>query len=175
MSKFEMKHKKLESSLLLPKRQKVSRAGESPRGRLQTLADNGPQVNQLQSYQKVADQTRPVQKHSNSSKLPPQLKSGIESLAGISMDDVKVNYNSKKPSQLQAHAFAQGNQIHVAPGQDKHLPHEAWHVVQQKQGRVKPTVQMSGVSINDDKGLEKEADVMGAKALQQKPDLRTRP
>jgi hypothetical protein len=27
------------------------------------------------------------------------------------------------------------------PGQEQHLPHEAWHVVQQKQGRVKPTGQ----------------------------------
>jgi hypothetical protein len=46
------------------------------------------------------------------------------------------------------------------------LPHEAWHVVQQAQGRVKPTMQMKdGVPVNDDKGLEHEADVMGAKAL----------
>ena len=35
-------------------------------------------------------------------------------------------------------------------------------MVQQKQGRVKPTQQMNGkISINDDAGLEKEADVMG--------------
>ncbi|HAP61901.1 MAG TPA: hypothetical protein DCR93_21180, partial [Cytophagales bacterium] len=34
-----------------------------------------------------------------------------------------------------------GTDIHLAPGQQKHLPHEAWHVVQQKQGRVKPTLQ----------------------------------
>lgn len=58
------------------------------------------------------------------------------------MKDVKVNYNSDKPAQLQAHAYAQGNEIHIAPGQEKHLPHEAWHVAQQKQGRVKPTLQM---------------------------------
>jgi hypothetical protein len=83
------------------------------------------------------------------------------------MDDVKVHYNSSKPAQLNAHAYAQGNQIHLAPGQQKHLPHEAWQVVQQKQGRVKPTTQLKGkVNINDDAGLEKEADVMGAKAVQ---------
>ncbi len=58
------------------------------------------------------------------------------------MKDVKVNYNSPKPAQLQAHAYAQGTDIHVSPGQEKHLPHEAWHVVQQKQGRVKPTLQL---------------------------------
>ncbi|HAP63088.1 MAG TPA: hypothetical protein DCR93_27510, partial [Cytophagales bacterium] len=47
-----------------------------------------------------------------------------------------------------------------------HLPHEAWHVVQQKQDRVKPTLQMKGrVSINDDAGLEREADIMGARAM----------
>ena len=57
--------------------------------------------------------------------------------------------------------------IHLASGQEKHLPHEAWHVVQQKQGRVKPTLQLEGgVSVNDDVGLEKESDLMGAKALQ---------
>jgi hypothetical protein len=47
------------------------------------------------------------------------------------------------------------------------LAHETWHVVQQKQGRVRPTKQLkSKVSINDDASLEKEADVMGNKALQ---------
>ena len=85
----------------------------------------------------------------NSSGLPDQLKRGIESLSGIEMNDVKVHYNSDKPAQLQAHAYAQGQEIHLAPGQEKHLPHEAWHVVQQKQGRVKPTLQMkSKVSPN---------------------------
>ncbi|WP_405205121.1 DUF4157 domain-containing protein [Aquimarina sp. LLG6339-5] len=102
----------------------------------------------------------------NNTGLPDNLKSGIENLSGYSMDDVKVHYNSSKPAQLQAHAYAQGTDIHLAPGQEKHLPHEAWHVVQQKQGRVQPTRQLkSKININDDAGLEKEADVMGAKAL----------
>ena len=108
----------------------------------------------------------PVQKKPNLAGLPDQLKSGIENLSGYSMDDVKVHYNSPKPAQLQAHAYAQGNQIHLATGQEKHLPHEAWHIVQQKQGRVRPTMQFqSKVNINDDAGLEKEADVMGARSL----------
>ncbi|MEO8237519.1 MAG: DUF4157 domain-containing protein [Flavobacterium sp.] len=111
----------------------------------------------------------PVQRKVNYTGLPDNLKSGIESLSGHSMDDVKVHYNSDKPAQLNAHAYAQGTDIHIASGQEKHLPHEAWHVVQQKQGRVKPTLQMKGkVNVNDDSGLEKEADVMGAKALQTK-------
>ena len=40
--------------------------------------------------------------------------------------------------------------------------------MQQMQGRVKPTIQAKGKSINDDAALEREADVMGAKALQEK-------
>ncbi len=71
-----------------------------------------------------------------------QSRSGIESLSGMSMDSVKVHYNSEKPAQLNAHAYAQGTEIHVAPGQEQHLPHEAWHVVQLAQGRVQPTMQM---------------------------------
>lgn len=103
----------------------------------------------------------------NNTGLPNQLKAGIESLSGMSMDHVKVHYNSDQPAQLNAHAYAQGSDIHVAPGQEKHLPHEAWHVVQQAQGRVKPNIQMkSGMAINDDAGLEVEADIMGARALQ---------
>jgi hypothetical protein len=96
--------------------------------------------------------------------LPDQLKHGVESLSGIAMDDVKVHYNSAQPAQLQAHAYAQGTDIHIGPGHEQHLPHEAWHVVQQKQGRVAPTVQAKGSMINDDAVLEREADAMGAQA-----------
>jgi len=117
------------------------------------------------------------EKTTNNTGLPDKLKSGIENLSGHSMDNVKVHYNSDKPAQLQAHAYAQGTDIHVAPGQEKHLPHEAWHVVQQKQGRVKPTMQLHGkVNVNDDVGLEKEADVMGTKALAMgKDELKSHP
>jgi hypothetical protein len=115
-----------------------------------------PMVNQFNAPPPVQRQTG----------LPDQLKTGIENLSGYSLDQVKVNYNSPKPAQLKALAYTQGSEIHVAPGQEKHLPHEAWHVVQQAQGRVQPTMQMkTGVAINDDQALEREADVMGAKAL----------
>ena len=102
----------------------------------------------------------------NRTGLPDGLKSGVESLSGMSMDHVQVHYNSPQPAQLNSHAYAQGSDIHVAPGQEKHLPHEAWHVVQQAQGRVVPTVQMKGgVAVNDNAALEREADIMGAKAI----------
>jgi hypothetical protein len=67
--------------------------------------------------------------HPNRTGLPDGLKAGIESLSGMSMDHVKVHYNSPQPAQLNALAYAQGADIHVAPGEQHHLPHEAWHVV----------------------------------------------
>lgn len=141
---------------------------------IQKLADNSPKTQQARQLQAMVDTSRlqqqPLQKKANNSGLPQALKSGIENLSGMPMDDVKVHRNSNKPAQLKAHAYAQGTDIHLGPGQERHLPHEAWHVVQQKRGRVKPTLQMkSGIGINDDDGLEKEADVMGAKALQLGP------
>ena len=140
--------------------------------KLQQAASESTQQETLKQLQKKADafsaaQQKPVQAKTNNTGLPDKLKSGIENLSGQSMDDVKVHYNSNKPAQLNAHAYAQGTQIHIASGQEKHLAHEAWHVVQQKQGRVKPTRQLKGkVAINNEKHLEKEADVMGAKAMQ---------
>ncbi|SKC08214.1 protein of unknown function [Sphingobacterium nematocida] len=138
---------------------------------LQEMANNSPQAKQAAKLQTMANNyptqhQNPIQKKENNTGLPDNLKSGIENLSGYSMDDVKVHYNSDKPSQLQAHAYAQGTDIHIAPGQEEHLPHEVWHVVQQKQGRVKPTMQMKGgVNINDDTGLEQEADVKGLMAM----------
>ncbi|MEM7367728.1 MAG: DUF4157 domain-containing protein [Bacteroidota bacterium] len=156
--------------------------------RMQEIVNQSSQVKQSKSYQEIANnqiqaqpsaqlqavpvrlsaqQMPPIQKQENNTGLPAGLQSGIESLSDYSMDDVKVHYNSDKPAQVQAYAYAQGTDIHLGPGQEKHLPHEAWHVVQQKQGRVKPTMQLKGnVNINDDAGLEKEADVMGNKAFQ---------
>lgn len=51
-------------------------------------------------------------------------------------------------------------------GHGNDLPHESRHLAQQIQSRVRPTMQRKvGIPINDDKGLEHEADVMGAKAV----------
>jgi hypothetical protein len=86
-------------------------------------------VNALEDKSIVA----PIQKKENNTGLPDGLKSGIENLSGYAMDDVKVHYNSNKPAQLNAHAYAQGTDIHLGSGQEQHLAHEACHVVQQKQ------------------------------------------
>ena len=127
---------------------------------------DSPRDATLQTRQCMADDSSRVKNDFNRTGLPDELRLGIESLSGMDMGHVRVHYNSAVPAQLQAHAFAQGSEIHLGPGSEKHLPHEAWHVVQQAQGRVRPTMQMKGtVPINDDAGLEKEADHMGQKAL----------
>lgn len=94
------------------------------------------------------------------------LRTSLEALSGMDLSGVKIHKNSSKPARLNALAYTQGQDIHVGPGKEKHLPHEGWHAVQQMQRRVKPTTQILGVSINDDAGLEREADMMGTKALQ---------
>ena len=96
--------------------------------------------------------------------LPDYLKRGVERLSGMPMDDVRVHHRSAKPAQFRALAYTQGTEIYLGSGQEIHLPHEAWHVVQQKQGRVRPTTQMKGMNINDDARLEREADIMGYRA-----------
>ena len=90
-----------------------------------------------------------------------------EAIAQRKLQEMANGSHVKHVAQLHAHAYVQGTNIHLAPSKEKHLPRESWHVVQQKQWRVKPTMQMkSQVNVNDDSGLEKEADViMGAKAM----------
>lgn len=137
---------------------------------LARMLDNSPRLVQQQALSDIMhDGPRMVgqrKEQANHTGLPDRLKSGIESLSGMRMDHVRVHYNSDKPAHLQAHAYAQGSDIYLGAGQEKHLPHEAWHVVQQAEGRVRPTVQMKANAINDDPALEKEADVMGEKAAQ---------
>jgi hypothetical protein len=151
------------------------------RGDLQDLANGSGRALALHAAQRVANDSVRVQEHARLATLPGHaapppasftrgglpgaLQSQLEQLSGYAMDDVAVHYNSSKPAQLRAHAYTEGTDIFVAPGQERHLVHEAWHVVQQKQGRVRATMRENGVAINDDPGLEHEADQMGANAL----------
>ena len=147
-------------------------AEEKPRITVQTkLTVGAPNDVYEQEADRVAGQVMSMPdaatQRPNQTGLPDGLKSGIESLSGISMDNVNVHYNSSQPAQLNTLTYTQGSDIHIAPGQEQHLPHEAWPVVQQAQGRVQPTMQMKdGVPVNDDQGLEHEADVMALNALQ---------
>jgi hypothetical protein len=85
--------------------------------------------------------------------VPRKLKSEIESLSGLSMDCVRVDYNSSRPAQLNANAYAQGLHIHILAGESHLRPHEGRHVGKQAQGRVQATMQAKGVALNDGKAL----------------------
>jgi hypothetical protein len=151
--------------------------------RLQALADNrfapvaqlagGPEEEGFVPGKFATVQLQPQLQQAprvNHTGLPDPLESGIESLSGLSQDHVRVHDNSMQPAQLNTLAYAQGSDIHLAPGQEHHLPHEAWHVVQQAHGWVAPTAQMkSGTLLTNDARQEREVDGMGAKIMRPLP------
>ena len=148
--------------------QKSSTVQKAADTKAASVLDSSAQSESLQRKADMANNAtqRAEAPRPNNTGMPDNLKAGIESLSGFSMDDVRVHYNSSKPATVQALAYTQGTDIHVAPGQEKHLPHEAWHVAQQMAGRVSPTTNINGMPVNDNAALEHEADVMGERAVQ---------
>ncbi len=119
---------------------------------------------QRESFDEEDMQMKPIQRKS----APDGFNSilyNVSALTGTDVTDAKINLNSSKPAAVQAHAYTQGTDIHVSSGQEKHIAHEAVHVAQQKQGRVQPTIDVAGLPVNDNPGLEREADIIGEKAL----------
>jgi hypothetical protein len=94
-------------------------------------------------------------------KLPQRLRPLIEAVFGTALDEVRLHI-SDRPSLIGARAFAQGDDIHVAPQfYDTEsragvalLGHELAHVIQQRAGRVAGR----GELIVEDAQLETEAD-----------------
>ncbi len=145
-------------------RQLISSINSQARG-VQLATDEELLQGRFTSIQRTEDELM-LQKKENRTGLPEGLKKGMESLSGYSLDHVKVHYNSNRPAAVNAHAYAQGADIHLAGGQEKHLAHELGHVVQQMEGRVKATTNIAGLAVNDNPALEREATVMGERALQ---------
>ncbi|CAM4280927.1 DUF4157 domain-containing protein [Pseudoalteromonas ostreae] len=114
------------------------------------------------SHEQQEHDTLPVQRQAISREA--RLKDNVGSMMGVDLSHVNVHTNSSKPAQLNAHAYAQGSEVHISPGQDRHLGHELAHIGQQMQGRVQATTQFAGQAVNDDPKLEHEADVIGARA-----------
>jgi hypothetical protein len=108
--------------------------------------------------------------------LEPTIQARMERSFRHDFSTVRV-HQGRAAADLGALAFTSGKDIHFAPGQyDPHgsrgqelLGHELAHVVQQSSGRVQPTVQGKGMSINDDERLEREADEAGARAARGEP------
>jgi ribosomal protein S18 acetylase RimI-like enzyme len=107
--------------------------------------------------------------------IPAPMRTKMESAFNTSFADVKVHEGNHVGS-VGAIAYTQGNHIHFAPGRfnpETHsgqalIGHELAHVVQQRQGRVKPTTQVNGLAVNDQSDLEQEADTLAQKAAQMK-------
>ncbi|PCJ21801.1 MAG: hypothetical protein COB04_02455 [Gammaproteobacteria bacterium] len=151
----------------VPNNARTRQAGGQTQAAAQLMDTPLMQRKASEQHHLFSEQSSPVaQRQENKTGLPDTLKSGMENVSGMSLDHVKVHYNSSKPAAVQAHAYAQGADIHLSSGQEKHLPHELGHVVQQAQGRVKPTMNVNGMSVNDNAGLENEATAMGEKAAQ---------
>jgi outer membrane protein OmpA-like peptidoglycan-associated protein len=105
----------------------------------------------------------------SSQSLPETFQAKMEHSFGTDFSTVNVHKDSASATELGALAYTQGEDIHFAPGQfnpdspkgQSLIGHELAHVVQQRQGRVKPTTQMKGKEVNDDSALEREADEIG--------------
>ena len=147
------------------------RAALQPRAALQRRAaqqpatDNKPPLGALRRQAERLGR-RPDERlgRQPADRLPDRLAASITSLSGVAVDDVRVHRNSSRPAQLGAAAFTQDGSIYLGPGQEAELAHEAWHVTQQRQGRVPFTASHHGVAVNHDSALEHEADLAGHQA-----------
>ncbi|MEL6535750.1 MAG: DUF4157 domain-containing protein [Bacteroidota bacterium] len=142
------------------------------------VLDFGPQTTRTTSERNsrggVQQPAKALGPQANRTGLPDGLKAKMEGTFGTRLDNVRVNKNSSFPAKVGAIATTQGNRIDFAPGHynphtaqgQKLIGHEAWHTVQQAQGRVKPTLQMkTGHMVNDSSQLEAEADRMGERVV----------
>ena len=117
-------------------------------------------------------QMKPVQEQKNETGMPNNVKQKMEDAFSTDFSAVRIHPESSQAPEVGALAYTQGTDIHFAPGQFKLetsagrqlLGHELTHVVQQAEGRVQPTTEIGGMPVNDNEGLEHEADVLGAQA-----------
>jgi hypothetical protein len=110
------------------------------------------------------------------SALPRLVLGKMEAAFGTDFSAVRIHEGARAP-RAGALAYTTGHDIHFAPGRydpashagQELLGHELAHVVQQREGRVSATGQAAGLAINDDEGLEREADELGARAARGEP------
>ena len=111
-----------------------------------------------------------AQKKPNKTGMSDAVKARMETVFNTDFSDVRIHPDSSKAPEVGALAYTQGSDIHIAPGQFRPdtaadaslLGHELAHVVQQREGRVRPTTEVGGMPVNDDPALEQEADAFGS-------------
>ncbi len=109
--------------------------------------------------------------------LPDELKQKMEGSFGQDFSNVTIHKDSSSARDINAKAYTQGSEIHFAPGEynpgskegQELIGHELTHVVQQGQGKVgQGEINGKGLEINQNSGLEKEADDAGKRASEGK-------
>jgi hypothetical protein len=112
----------------------------------------------------------PPQGHAAEHPLPPPVRERMESALGRDFTTVRIHPRDASAPRLGALAYTRGEHLHFAPGVyrpgsaagESVLRHELAHVVQQRQGRVRPT-RAGPVPLNDSPVLEREADLFAAR------------
>jgi hypothetical protein len=149
---------------------------QKPKQRFAKEESEEKQLKSVSQKTSTDDETKSVSPGTKTN-MPEDVKSKMENSFGTDFSDVSIHENSDQATQIGALAYTQGSNVHFAPGQfepnsqkgQELLGHELTHVVQQREGLVKPdTEQHKGLNINSDTSLEKEADEAGAKAAQGK-------
>lgn len=98
---------------------------------------------------------------SNLTGIPTQMKMKFEQRSGMSFDDVRVHYDSLKPSAFHADAYTFGTDIYIAPNRRETLPHELGHIIQQKRGIVSYDTRENGLPVSDNPAIEAQAESFG--------------
>lgn len=143
---------------------------------LNETTNKGPihRTNSVLNAKSNADSVTPIASSKRNTSLPFSLQTNMEKSFGMSFSNVNIHKNSSKAVQMKSLAFAQGEDVHFAPGQYNPdskkgqglIGHEFAHIAQQRSGIVKPTHMMKkGFGLNADTQLEREADHMGSKAI----------
>jgi hypothetical protein len=122
----------------------------------------------------AAMQSAPAGDQAPAGGLPAALRGKLERGLGADFGNVRIHADSARADEVGARAFAQGDDVHFAPGEYQPdtssgqalIGHELTHVVQQREGRVAETVQAKGGPLNTDPALEAEADQRGAAAVE---------
>ncbi len=117
-----------------------------------------------------------VKQTSVANQLPAAVQAKMEGAMGADFSNIQISKDSERAQGFGARAYAQGNEVHFAPGQydpvstvgQELIGHELAHVMQQRSGRVMPTEEQGGLPINRDHTLEAEADQLGQHAAQYK-------
>ena len=160
----------------------VQKKAESKEEELQMKKESVPKQSKEEDEKKTQLKPGDAYPHLTASKaiqtkMPEQVQAKMEQSFGTDFSSVNIHKDSSSATQMGAQAYAQGNDVHFAPGKynpntqggQELLGHELTHVVQQRQGRVSGAQNKDGANINADPSLENEADEMGRKAAKGEP------